>query len=98
MDRMSLTFAAVASVIVAPIQAAAIDQWQSHIVEASKRFGIPARWIHAVIQAESAGDPRAVSVKGAMGLMQLMPGTWEDMRAQHGLDANPFDQIGRASL
>lgn len=90
MDRMSLLLIAAASVV-APAQAAAIDQWQSHIAEAAQGFGIPAGWIRAVIEAESNGDARAVSPKGAMGLMQLMPGTWEELRDQHGLGPDPFD-------
>jgi soluble lytic murein transglycosylase-like protein len=88
---MSLLFAAAATVIASPAQADAIDQWQSHINEASKRFGIPATWISAVIHAESNGDPKAVSRKGAMGLMQLMPGTWDELRAVHRLGADPFE-------
>jgi soluble lytic murein transglycosylase-like protein len=88
---MSLLIAAAASVIVAPAQAGAIDQWQSHINEASKRFDIPATWIRAVIAAESNGDPKAVSREGAMGLMQLMPATWDELRAVHRLGSDPFD-------
>jgi len=61
------------------------------IAEASARFGIPGSWIRAVMQAESAGDPRAVSRAGAMGLMQIMPATWAELRARHGLGANVFD-------
>lgn len=91
MDRMSLPFIVAVAVIVAPIQAAAIDQWQSHIAEASKRFRIPASWIRAVIAAESNGDRHAVSPKGALGLMQLMPGTWKELNAQHDLGSDPFD-------
>ena len=65
MDRLSpLIFAA--AVIVTPVEAAAVDQFQAHIIEASQRFDIPARWIEAVIMAESGGDPKAVSPKGAM--------------------------------
>jgi soluble lytic murein transglycosylase-like protein len=41
--------------------------------------------------AESAGDPRAVSRKGAMGLMQIMPDTWSELRARYGLGHDPFD-------
>ncbi len=63
----------------------------AHVREASQRFGMPAQWIYAVIRAESAGRVRAVSRAGAMGLMQLMPGTWARQRARHGLGVDPFD-------
>jgi soluble lytic murein transglycosylase-like protein len=43
------------------------------------------------MQAESRGRTVALSSKGAMGLMQLMPGTWAEMRASLGLGADPFD-------
>src|SRR5690606_40395835 len=45
------------------------------IAEASQRFGIPEHWIRAVLRVESAGDVRAISSAGAMGLMQVMPDT-----------------------
>jgi len=61
------------------------------IAEAAQRFGIPAPWIVAVMRAESANDPRAVSHAGAMGLMQVMPGTWAALRARHGLGDDPHD-------
>ena len=61
------------------------------IAEASRRFGVPPHWIRAVMQAESAGDPSAVSEAGAMGLMQIMPETWDELRATHGLGDDPFD-------
>jgi hypothetical protein len=61
------------------------------IAEAAQRFGIPAPWIIAVMRAESANDPRAVSPAGAMGLMQVMPGTWAALRSRHGLGDNPHD-------
>ncbi|MBA5775567.1 lytic transglycosylase domain-containing protein [Stappia sp. F7233] len=90
MDRLSpLIFAA--ATIISPAYAAPLDQFQAHIKEASQRFGIPARWIEAVIMAESNGDVCAVSPKGAMGLMQLMPETWVELRDQHDLGADPFD-------
>lgn len=62
-----------------------------HVREASERFGIPEHWIYAVIRIESAGRTRAVSSAGAMGLMQLMPGTWARQRTRFGLGADPFD-------
>jgi soluble lytic murein transglycosylase-like protein len=61
------------------------------IAEQSDLHGVDANLVRAVIQAESAYNPRAVSVKGAMGLMQLMPQT-----AKHYgvLDAfNPAENI-----
>lgn len=61
------------------------------IKEASRRFGVPERWIRAVMNIESAGDLRARSRKGAMGLMQIMPETWVDLRIRHGLGNNPYD-------
>ncbi|MDP3674278.1 MAG: lytic transglycosylase domain-containing protein [Novosphingobium sp.] len=63
----------------------------SHVAEAAQRFGIPERWIYAVMRTESAGRVGAVSSAGAMGLMQLMPGTWARQRARFGLGADPFD-------
>ena len=61
------------------------------IAEASQRFGVPESWIRAVMQAESAGDPSAVSEAGAMGFMQIMPETWDELRTAHGFGNDPFD-------
>ena len=61
------------------------------IAEASQRFDIPASWLQAVIRVESGGDTHAVSPKGAMGLMQIMPETWASLRLRYGLGADPFD-------
>jgi len=63
----------------------------SHVSEASQRFGIPEGWIYAVMRTESAVRIGAVSPAGAMGLMQLMPGTWARQRARFGLGSDPFD-------
>lgn len=59
--------------------------------EAAARSRLPAAWIHAVIRTESGGDPGAVSPKGAMGLMQLMPATWRALSARHGLGQDPYN-------
>ncbi|TJW48806.1 MAG: lytic transglycosylase domain-containing protein [Mesorhizobium sp.] len=67
------------------------DPYAAHVAEAARRFGIPAAWIRAVMRAESGGDRRSVSAKGAMGLMQIMPETWAELRARHGLGRDPFD-------
>ena len=63
----------------------------THVSEASQQFGIPEHWIYAVIRVESAGRVRSVSTAGAMGLMQLMPGTWARQRARFSLGQDPFD-------
>jgi soluble lytic murein transglycosylase-like protein len=69
----------------------AVPDIDRHIAEAAQRFGLPPDWIRAVIAVESAGDPSAVSPAGAMGLMQVMPGTWAELRVAHGLGSDPFD-------
>ncbi|MDT0684043.1 lytic transglycosylase domain-containing protein [Roseicyclus sp. F158] len=63
-----------------------------HIADASQRFGIPEIWIRAVMHRESGGDPRAVSPKGAIGLMQIMSGTWAELQARYRLGPDPFDE------
>lgn len=67
------------------------DRYAAFVAEASQRFNIPAPWLQAVVQVESGGNVHAVSPKGAMGLMQLMPDTWASLRARYHLGANPFD-------
>lgn len=69
----------------------AVDRFAAFVADAAQRFAIPAGWIGAVMRVESAGDPHALSPKGAMGLMQLMPRTWADLRLRYGLGADPYD-------
>lgn len=74
----------------------AVSHWQPYITQASARFGIPETWITRVMLAESGGhimrNGRPIRSKaGAMGLMQLMPGTWEEMRRDHRLGDDPDD-------
>jgi len=71
--------------------ARASDGYASFIAETAGRFGLPGPWITAVIHVESGGDARASSRKGAMGLMQIVPQTWADLRARHHLGSEPFD-------
>jgi soluble lytic murein transglycosylase-like protein len=71
--------------------AAARAPFAAFVAEASQRFGIPVAWIRAVMRAESFGDVRAVSPKGAVGLMQIMPGTWAGLRQRYRLGADPYD-------
>jgi soluble lytic murein transglycosylase-like protein len=80
----------------APAKAGSVDRWQPYISEASQRFGIPEDWIVRVMRAESGGQTikngkPIRSRVGAMGLMQIMPGTWAALTARYGLGNNPDD-------
>src|SRR5579863_8112583 len=70
---------------------ASTDRFAKFVEEASDRFALPARWIRAVLQIESGGDAHSISPRGAMGLMQLMPGTWVELSVRYGLGLDPFD-------
>ena len=79
-----------------PASASSSDRWQPFITEASRRFGAPEAWIRAVMRAESGGqamlDGRPITSRaGAMGLMQLMPETWAELRDRYALGSNPYD-------
>jgi soluble lytic murein transglycosylase-like protein len=67
-----------------------VDPFAAFINEASKRFAVPEHWIRSVMRVESAGDLRARSRTGAMGLMQIMPQTWSELRARYDLGADPY--------
>jgi soluble lytic murein transglycosylase-like protein len=54
---------------------------------AADKYGLPRKLVRSVMAAESAFQPHAVSPKGAIGLMQLMPDTARD------LGANPHDPV-----
>jgi hypothetical protein len=76
--------------------ASRIDRWETYIAEAAQRFTIPQEWIRAVMRSESGGRTTLngqpiTSVAGAMGLMQLMPGTYSDMRQRYGLGSDSYD-------
>jgi soluble lytic murein transglycosylase-like protein len=74
-----------------------MSRWDAFIAEAARKYDVPQPWIRAVMQAESGGrtmlaENRPItSTAGAMGLMQLMPQTYDDMRRQYRLGANPYD-------
>lgn len=68
-----------------------VAPYAAFVAEAARRFGVPERWIWAVMRIESRGRVRAVSSKGAMGLMQIMPDTWIELRARYRLGADPYD-------
>lgn len=77
-----------------PARADPVARWRPYVEEASARFGVPVAWIERVMRAESGGrlslgGRPITSSAGAMGLMQLMPGTWADMRSRLGLGSDP---------
>jgi Transglycosylase SLT domain len=61
------------------------------VTEASRRFAVPEHWIRAVMRVESGEKSRARSRRGATGLMQIMPRTWNELRARHSLGTDPYD-------
>lgn len=63
-----------------------VARLNSIVAEQSRAHAVPPTLIRAVISQESGGDPSAISTAGAMGLMQLMPGT----ASAYGV-TNPFD-------
>jgi Transglycosylase SLT domain len=79
-----------------PSSTSSVGQWRTIIAEAAQRFGLPEAWIRAVIRAESGGqatvDGRPItSSAGAIGLMQVMPDTYAEMRRRHDLGPDPAD-------
>lgn len=87
---------ALALLISAPVSAQSVADWRPFIAEASARFGVQVVWIEQVMRAESGGrltlDGRPIaSHAGAMGLMQLMPATWGEMRSAYRLGNDPLD-------
>ncbi len=74
-----------------------LNRWDGIITEASQRFHVPKAWIRAVMARESGGRTMLgegkpiVSRAGAVGLMQVLPDTYDQMAVEHRLGANPFD-------
>lgn len=64
-----------------------LDAYRTEIAAAASDFGVDSSLIRAVIHAESAFNPMALSNKGAQGLMQLMPGTGRDLGVTDAFDA-----------
>jgi hypothetical protein len=72
------------------------DPWGPYVREASQRFDVPDQWIRAVMRVESDGQEYQqgeliISPKGAMGLMQVMPDTYEELRGRYALGDDPYD-------
>jgi Transglycosylase SLT domain len=74
-----------------PAYPPAARPFAAFVTEAAQRFSIPQSWIRAVMRVESFGDARAISPKGAIGLMQVMPKTYAELRVRHRLGADPCD-------
>jgi hypothetical protein len=71
--------------------ASRVDSVATFIAEAAQRFAIPAHWIRAVMQLESGANERAISPKGALGLMQIRPKTWVELSVLYRLGIDPLD-------
>lgn len=67
------------------------DPWGPYIKEASQRFDVPEAWIRAVMKQESGGNSFATSGPGAMGLMQLMPPTYDELKIAYNLGDDAYD-------
>ncbi|HKR77300.1 MAG TPA: lytic transglycosylase domain-containing protein, partial [Rhodanobacter sp.] len=63
-----------------------LTSYADAIRAASVEYGVDEAFLRAIIHAESAFNPRALSLKGAQGLMQLMPGTAGDMGVLDAFD------------
>ena len=68
-----------------------IVEIEAHIREVAVRYDIPPILVAAIVEAESEFNPRAVSRRGARGLMQLMPGTASSLQVSDTFD--PYENI-----
>jgi cell division septation protein DedD len=72
------------------------DPWGPYIREASARFDVPETWIRSLMRVESGGREYVngdliTSGAGAMGLMQVMPETYDELRDRYNLGDDPFN-------
>ena len=73
------------------------DPWSPYIREAAGRFQVPERWIREVLQQESGGrlynddGSLITSPAGAMGLMQVMPQTYDLLQQRYQLGSDPYE-------
>ncbi len=74
-----------------------VAAWAPQILEAARAHGVAPELVAIVMLVESGGHPGAVSPSGAVGLMQVMPATGEDIAAQRGL-AFTTDQLNQPEL
>jgi hypothetical protein len=72
------------------------DPWGPYISQAANRFDVPERWIREVMRVESGGQEfvsgqLTTSPVGAMGLMQVMPGTYDGLKQRYGLGDDAYN-------
>lgn len=72
------------------------DPWGPYIIEAAQKYDVPERWVREVMKAESGGrlyenGQLITSAPGAMGLMQVMPGTYAELRTRYNLGDDPYE-------
>jgi soluble lytic murein transglycosylase-like protein len=96
LSALAAAVALIAATAATPAEADAVSDWRHLIEDAARRSGLPAAWIEQVMRAESGGRTTLGGMpirsrKGAIGLMQLMPATWAEMRGRLGLGADPDD-------
>jgi transglycosylase-like protein with SLT domain len=96
MDPLTLTTVCILCTARPPSVPVQVAQWEPIIAEASARFAAPEAWIEHVMQSESGGQialdgEPITSSAGAIGLMQIMPKTYTDLRGQYGLGIDPYD-------
>lgn len=93
--RIALVIAALAPASISAAPTGAMPHGASacarHAPEAARRSGLFADIILGVMHVESRGRPRAISPKGAMGCMQIMPPTWAYLTRRYGLGRDPWD-------
>ena len=80
------------------VHSATTTDYDTLIVEHAQRQTLRPELVRAVIQVESGFNPRAVSAKGAMGLMQLMPATARELGVRNAFDPAENIRGGTAYL
>jgi soluble lytic murein transglycosylase-like protein len=68
-----------------------VRRWTALARRVAREVGLDPAWILAVVARESSGDPRARSPRGAVGLMQLLPGTAREMGVRDPWD--PYENL-----
>jgi len=91
--RLLIAFAVAGSFCLA--QSSELRRWADHW---AMEYGVERELVYAVIEAESGGNPRAISSAGAAGVMQLMPDTAATFRVLNRFDIEENVRAGVAYL